>query len=198
MNVFKEIRALWSWGVWRLRSSPRWNFCLLFHVPVENRPVVSGTIIGRSCEQPFLRQVLYTDCFHSIGNTPEVVQFLTMLSGSEGDSGPQVRAAAGGMASGPWRVRGMKLAKFPAIVLTSKDTVDKEGLFLFCSWDESLNAAGTMKETENGLIASTVPFVVVTDLSLVKIKKFTEGLSSRDLTLIVLKLLRGGFYVSAP
>lgn len=74
------------------------------------------------------------------------------------------------------------MAKCCAIVLVSKDAVDKAELLLFRGWDGSLTVAGAMAEAKCWLIASPV-FGVVTDSLLGKSRKFTEGLLSQDLKL---------------
>lgn len=64
------------------------------------------------------------ECFQLTGFTGVLNESVKRLSSSKGGSGPQLRAADGGMPSGRWRGRGLKLAKYCAVVLTSK-TVDK-------------------------------------------------------------------------
>lgn len=52
------------------------------------------------------------------------------------------------MLSGPWRVPGLKVTEYHAIILTPKEIVYGVGLFIFCSWGGSRTVAGAMEEVK--------------------------------------------------
>lgn len=80
------------------------------------------------------------------GNAPKLIDHVK--SSSEDKSGSQLTTAVGGFHLGLGEYLVRKLAKCRATVATSKDTVDKAVLFLFCSWRWSVSVAEALEEAK--------------------------------------------------
>lgn len=107
-----------------------------------------GQKLIKSCKAAFFLRRIINECLQIIGNKPEFVGRVNWLSGGWCKSGPPLSTAAAGMPSSRCRVPGLKVARRCAIVLTSKDIVDKAGFFLLCIYSGSLAAAGAAQEAK--------------------------------------------------
>lgn len=110
--------------------------------------MVNWRVIGQVMHVPLLMIRGYYRVIQVDRNYTRFNRKYKRLTSSKDMSELQLRTGVRRMPSGLWRDPKLKLAKCRTRVLTSKNTVEKVGLFLFCGWDGPLTVAGAMEETK--------------------------------------------------